>query len=327
MRLCRQRPARAGADEPDHQRPRRHAGRRHHHGRRPQRRGRRRATRSAFRPATMSSSPSPTTAAAFRADILEQVTEPFFTTKDVGKGTGLGLSMVYGFAHQSGGAIAIDSKVGEGTIVEIWLPRAPDPQAEAEVEAAPAPEAEAVARSAAHPARRRSRRGPRDHRRDAARHGPQGRDRQPTVPACFASSSAAPADYDLIITDYAMPLLSGADVLKQAREIRPGMPGIIISRLCRQSLHRPPRPRIGGAHQALHPRSDEGRDRRRQRHPPRTRRDQLSHSHPAEAAAPAPRRRPGPSGTGAEAGSRPSPGNGDGSKASHALRLSTAQRP
>ena len=59
------------------------------------------------------------------AAILEQVTEPFFTTKAVGKGTGLGLSMVYGFAHQSGGAIDIDSQEGEGTKVEIWLPRAP----------------------------------------------------------------------------------------------------------------------------------------------------------------------------------------------------------
>src|SRR3546814_632215 len=58
-------------------------------------------------------------------EILEQVLEPFFTTKDVGKGTGLGLSMVYGFAKQSGGAIDIQSKLGEGTRVEIWLPRAP----------------------------------------------------------------------------------------------------------------------------------------------------------------------------------------------------------
>jgi CheY-like chemotaxis protein len=48
-------------------------------------------------------------------------------------------------------------------------------------------------------------------------------------PGLLRKLSAAPADYDLIITDYAMPLLSGAEVLRQAREIRPGMPGIIIS--------------------------------------------------------------------------------------------------
>src|SRR6476661_1473027 len=56
---------------------------------------------------------------------LEKVMEPFFTTKDVGKGSGLGLSMVYGFAKQSNGAFRIESELGEGTMAELWLPRAP----------------------------------------------------------------------------------------------------------------------------------------------------------------------------------------------------------
>ncbi len=68
-------------------------------------------------------------------ELLEQVTEPFFTTKEIGKGTGLGLSMVYGFARQSGGAIDIRSKVGEGTAVDIWLPRADAPSGRGEVHA------------------------------------------------------------------------------------------------------------------------------------------------------------------------------------------------
>ena len=54
---------------------------------------------------------------------LERAFEPFFSTKETRQGTGLGLSQVYGFAKQSGGFAAIDSRVGEGTSVKIYLPR------------------------------------------------------------------------------------------------------------------------------------------------------------------------------------------------------------
>jgi CheY-like chemotaxis protein len=57
------------------------------------------------------------------ADILAKVFDPFFTTKPVGKGTGLGLSQVHGFAHQAGGRIDIESELGRGTVVTIYLPR------------------------------------------------------------------------------------------------------------------------------------------------------------------------------------------------------------
>jgi len=56
-------------------------------------------------------------------DQLNNVFDPFFTTKDVGEGSGLGLSMVYGFVKQSGGYVAIDSSVGVGTKVTLYLPR------------------------------------------------------------------------------------------------------------------------------------------------------------------------------------------------------------
>jgi signal transduction histidine kinase/CheY-like chemotaxis protein len=56
-------------------------------------------------------------------DVLERAFDPFFTTKGVGKGTGLGLSQVYGYVHQSGGVVRLQSEVGAGTRIELLLPR------------------------------------------------------------------------------------------------------------------------------------------------------------------------------------------------------------
>ena len=58
------------------------------------------------------------------AETLRRALEPFFTTKGVGKGTGLGLPMVQGFAEQSGGTLSIESGVGQGTRAKIFLPAA-----------------------------------------------------------------------------------------------------------------------------------------------------------------------------------------------------------
>ena len=63
------------------------------------------------------------TGSGMTADVAEHAFEPLFTTKAVGKGSGLGLSMVYGFVTQSGGHVAIDSVVGRGTTIELYLPR------------------------------------------------------------------------------------------------------------------------------------------------------------------------------------------------------------
>ena len=55
-------------------------------------------------------------------NLLSKIFDPFFTTKEVGKGTGLGLSQVYGFAHQAGGTVSAESKVGQGTTITVYLP-------------------------------------------------------------------------------------------------------------------------------------------------------------------------------------------------------------
>jgi signal transduction histidine kinase/CheY-like chemotaxis protein len=63
------------------------------------------------------------TGSGMAKDVLAKAFEPFFTTKEIGKGSGLGLSQALGFAKQSGGGMRIESRIGEGTSVKVYLPR------------------------------------------------------------------------------------------------------------------------------------------------------------------------------------------------------------
>ena len=63
------------------------------------------------------------TGVGMSAEVAARAFDPFFTTKPIGQGTGLGLSMIYGFARQSNGHVTIDSRIGQGTSVRLYLPR------------------------------------------------------------------------------------------------------------------------------------------------------------------------------------------------------------
>jgi signal transduction histidine kinase/ActR/RegA family two-component response regulator len=158
---------------------------------------------------------------------LEKVMDPFFTTKAVGKGSGLGLSMVYGFATQSNGAFRIESELGVGTTAELWLPRAPGEQRKA-------------GRGTGEKPRRRPARKLRlllvdDHVEVRSTTAAVLEDLGHTVEQASNGAEALQAlksrecDFDVLISDYAMPHLSGTEFLREAREICPEVPAVIIT--------------------------------------------------------------------------------------------------
>jgi PAS domain S-box-containing protein len=157
---------------------------------------------------------------------LEKVMDPFFTTKDVGKGSGLGLSMVYGFAQQSNGAFRIDSALGKGTTAELWLPRAPESSAPKKTKA---PEQ----RSEPLPARKILLVD--DHAEVRSTTAAVLSDAGHYVVEAASGGEALDllkersCDFDLLITDYAMPHLSGTEFLREARLLCPDVPALLIT--------------------------------------------------------------------------------------------------
>jgi signal transduction histidine kinase len=155
---------------------------------------------------------------------LKRAAEPFFTTKGIGKGTGLGLSMVYGLAAQSDGATRIASQLGVGTTVELWLPVAAGAEAgQAQTKASVVGAARFCSVLIV--------------------------DDDPMVAATTAAiledlghsvlvvSSGALAlnvvrsetAIDVVVTDYAMPGMTGVELARQIQEVRPGLPIILAT--------------------------------------------------------------------------------------------------
>jgi PAS domain S-box-containing protein len=158
--------------------------------------------------------------------VLDRVFDPFFTTKGVGEGTGLGLSLVHGIVTDLGGAIDVKTRTGEGTSFEIWLP---------------------ITGEIGTPAK------------EAVRELPRGRGETVLVvdderalvalaeetlaelgyePVGFDSSAAAlaafrsePERFDLVISDEAMPELTGTELAREIRQRRPDIRIILVSGL------------------------------------------------------------------------------------------------
>lgn len=158
-------------------------------------------------------------------DVHAKAFEPFFTTKDVGKGSGLGLAQVFGFAKQSGGGVAIETAVGKGTAVKVYLPGMRTPGLNL-------PEV-TQADTLLPP--------------DGLRHrvllvDDDSNVRQVTAMLLDAlgysvleADSATQAlerldgEIDVLLTDYAMPGATGAELAREARERYPLLPVVFIT--------------------------------------------------------------------------------------------------
>jgi signal transduction histidine kinase len=156
---------------------------------------------------------------------VRRATEPFFTTKGIGKGTGLGLSIVYGLARQSGGGLRISSQLGAGTTVELWLPVA---------EAQEAGQTDSRGERAAAQERRVRILLVDDDALVSASTEAVLKDLGHDVIAASSGALAlevvrASNAFDLVITDYLMPAMNGAELAEQVRHIRPNLPVLIVT--------------------------------------------------------------------------------------------------
>ncbi len=159
-------------------------------------------------------------------DVIAKALEPFFTTKEAGKGSGLGLSQVLGFVKQSGGGLRIESTLGEGTTVCVYLP----------------PAAAAPSRDEA-PARARAAQGVAgaalvllvdddDDVRATTAEMLQDigcRVIQAESGAAALEALQREAAIDLLMVDFAMPGMNGAELRRRAQSARPDMPVLMIT--------------------------------------------------------------------------------------------------
>jgi len=165
------------------------------------------------------------TGVGMSAEVAARAFDPFFTTKPIGQGTGLGLSMIYGFARQSNGHVTIDSKLGRGTSVRLYLPRHDGGAIAQQVSAGRAAGAASTGETVLVVEDEAVVRGviletlaDQGYRTLEAIDGPSGlrilRTRQ---------------RIDLLVTDVGLPGINGRQLADQARETRPGLKILFIT--------------------------------------------------------------------------------------------------
>ena len=156
---------------------------------------------------------------------LKRATEPFFTTKGAGKGTGLGLSMVHGVVAQSGGAMRITSQPGDGTTVELWLPLS---------ETAATADTVPPVTSFGSPFRSYRVLVVDDDPLVVASTAAMLEDVGHVVTEALSGARALDmlklgTEVDVVLTDHAMPGMTGVELAGQVRELWPDLPVILAS--------------------------------------------------------------------------------------------------
>jgi PAS domain S-box-containing protein len=157
-------------------------------------------------------------------ETLARATEPFYTTKGVGKGTGLGLPMVHGLAEQSGGRLALYSQLGEGTRIELWLPQADEIRTPVTAE---------TLRSDARAASRLTVLAVDDDDLVLTNTAAMLEDLGHRVIVASSAEAALKAlarnPVDLVITDYAMPRVTGLALAREIRTHYPDLPVVLAT--------------------------------------------------------------------------------------------------
>jgi PAS domain S-box-containing protein len=175
--------------------------------------------------------------------VLDRMFDPFFTTKEIGVGTGLGLSLVHGIVTDLGGGIEVASELGRGTTMTVYLPCSGQTQPNAPPDESPMPgRGETVLLV--------------DDEEALVRLGEELMAQLGYEPVGFTSSTAAlasfrrtPRRFDIVITDEAMPEMTGSEFVREIRKIRPEVPVVMMTGYVTASLAA--RAREAGIHEVL----------------------------------------------------------------------------